>query len=177
VIWFSLLVVAAGVGIARNWKIAEHPPCVSFLDGATLAALAKEPLGEPEVTVSNPSCVADWGSVRVHMHCLATDEPQWDRRAESWSKEPGFVSTRELDLGGTPARIGVMEQVRFGGHARSVRLLVPRPLGWLEVAVSHHWPDSAQAPALTGDVESALTASVTARLPASRGCLPTKSDE
>jgi hypothetical protein len=98
--------------------------------------MAAEPLADPEVTTSLESCVADWGSVRVHMHCLRSDETRdWDRRAESWRQEPGFVSLRAIDLAGDPAA----------------------------------------APRLTGDVESALTAAVAARLPASPGCV--KSDD
>lgn len=179
VIFFSLLAISAGVGVVRNWKVTNHPPCVSFLDQAQLAALSGEPLGEPEVTASLGSCVADWGNVRVHMHCLTENEPhdQWERRAESWRNEPGFVSLRDLDvrkIGApfTPPKLGVMEQIRFGGHIRSIRMLAPRGLGWIEVAVTHHWPDSGQPPSLTGDVEAALTRAFLSGLPSSPGCEP-----
>jgi hypothetical protein len=160
------LLVGAAVEIKRNWKVAENPPCVTFLDGKELAALAGAPLGEPEVNASVASCVADWGAVRVHFRRVPPDERDaFDRRAESWRAEPGFVSLKQLD--DLRARLGVIELARFGGHARQVRLVVERPLGWLEVAVVHHWPDSQPAPNTVSDVEAQLIGAVPHHLPSS----------
>jgi hypothetical protein len=37
VIMMFALFAAVAVGVVRNWKIAEHPPCVSLLDRGSLA--------------------------------------------------------------------------------------------------------------------------------------------
>jgi hypothetical protein len=158
---------AVFVAIVHNWKVAENPPCLTFLDERERMALAGAPLGAPEVHATQASCFADWGAVQVQMRRLGRDDDDYDRRAETWRGEPGFVALRLVEDLGAPARLGVIDRVVMGGgHARAVRLVVERPAGWLEVAVQHHWPAEATAPA-TEQIEARLVDGVRRHLAAS----------
>lgn len=110
-------------------------PCERVLDEAEIRATTGGRVRDPEVTIKEGRCTADWGAAEVKLGTYTKYTEGFEDLLASVSDRPGFVSSAKA--GGTPPAVIVELRTRIADTPRKTKvILFDRGAGgWAEIAL------------------------------------------